>query len=121
VWKLCSQQQIWSVFAKKRGVRVKAGPPVHDDFVKRNFAATRANELWLTDISEPRPVRASAISAPSKMFTPTELLVTPLTRARKHPLRLMHCAMQSFCVHQQTLWCTQIADHNFAPKPSCGC
>ena len=45
VWKLCSQQQIWSVFAKKRGVRVKAGPPVHDDFVKRNFAATRANEL----------------------------------------------------------------------------
>jgi len=33
-------------------VRVKAGLPVHDDFVKRNFAATRANELWLTDISE---------------------------------------------------------------------
>ena len=52
MWKLCSQQQIWSVFAKKRGVRVKAGPPVHDDFVKRNFAATRADEFWLTDISE---------------------------------------------------------------------
>ena len=52
VWKLCSQQHIWSVFAKKRGLRVKAGSPVHDDFVKRKFTATRANELWLTDITE---------------------------------------------------------------------
>jgi putative transposase len=52
VWKLCSQQHIWSNFAKKRGLRSKAGPPVHDDLVERNFNATRANELWLTDITE---------------------------------------------------------------------
>lgn len=68
-----------------------------------------------------KPVKASSISAPSKMFTPTELLVTSLTRACKHPLWLRHCAMQSFCVHQQALWCTQIAGRNFVPKPSCGC
>jgi putative transposase len=52
VWRLCSQQRIWSVFAKKRGLNRKAGPPVHDDLVERAFTATRLNELWLTDITE---------------------------------------------------------------------
>jgi transposase InsO family protein len=52
VWRLCSQQHIWSVFAKKPGLRSKAGPPVHDDLVKRNFTASAVNELWLTDITE---------------------------------------------------------------------
>jgi len=51
VWRLCSQQ-IWSVFAKKQGQRLKAGPPVHDDLVERRFTTTRANELWLTDITK---------------------------------------------------------------------
>ncbi|TFC62305.1 transposase, partial [Cryobacterium sp. TMT2-18-3] len=41
VWRLCSQQRLWSVFAKKRGLTRKAGPPVHDDHVKRKFTATR--------------------------------------------------------------------------------
>lgn len=54
VWRLCSQQRLWSVFAKKRGLRGKAGPPVHDDHVQRNFTATRPNQLWLTDITEHR-------------------------------------------------------------------
>lgn len=52
VWKLCSQQHIWSVLVKKPGLRSKAGPPVHDDLVSRDFTASRANELWLTDITE---------------------------------------------------------------------
>ena len=52
VWRLCSQQRIWSVFSKKRGVNRKAGPPVHDDLVQREFTAERANQLWLTDITE---------------------------------------------------------------------
>jgi putative transposase len=42
------------VFAKKRGLPRKAGPPVHDDLVERDFTATRPNELWLTDITEHR-------------------------------------------------------------------
>ena len=54
VWRLCSQQRLWSVFAKKRGLTRKAGPPVHDDHVKRKFTATRPNQLWLTDITEHR-------------------------------------------------------------------
>jgi putative transposase len=52
VWRLCSEQGLWSVFAKKRGLSRKAGPPVHDDLVERDFTAERPNELWLTDITE---------------------------------------------------------------------
>ncbi len=52
VWRLCSQQKLWSMFAKKRGRNRTPGPPVHDDKVKRVFTATAANELWLTDITE---------------------------------------------------------------------
>lgn len=39
-WRLCSSQRIWSTFSKKRGLSRKAGPPVHDDLVQRQFTAT---------------------------------------------------------------------------------
>ena len=52
VWRLCSQERIWSVHAKKRGLNRKAGPPVHDDLVGRDFTATAPNRVWLTDITE---------------------------------------------------------------------
>ena len=52
VQRLCQQQQIWSVFAKKRGLSRRAGPPVHDDLVDREFTADAANVTWLTDITE---------------------------------------------------------------------
>jgi transposase InsO family protein len=52
VARLCSQQRIWSVFAKKRGLTRRAGPPVHDDLVRKQFTATAANRVWLTDITE---------------------------------------------------------------------
>jgi transposase InsO family protein len=52
VARLCSQQRIWSVFAKRPGLNRKAGPPVHDDLVDRQFRAAAPNLLWLTDITE---------------------------------------------------------------------
>ena len=52
VARLCSQERIWSVHAKKRGLNRKAGPPVHDDLVRRDFTAPAPNLLWLTDITE---------------------------------------------------------------------
>jgi putative transposase len=52
VWRLCSTQGIISVFARKKGSTKRAGPPVHDDLVKRDFTASRPNELWLTDITD---------------------------------------------------------------------
>jgi putative transposase len=52
VARLCFQQRIWSAFAKKRGLTRKAGPPVHDDLVGRQFTAEGPDRTWLTDITE---------------------------------------------------------------------
>ncbi|MDZ7918388.1 MAG: IS3 family transposase [Rhodococcus sp. (in: high G+C Gram-positive bacteria)] len=54
VARLCSRQRIWSVFAKKRGLNRKSGPPVHDDLVARRFTAQKPNQLWLKGITEHR-------------------------------------------------------------------
>ena len=51
-WRICSQNQLWSVFGKKRGKNGKVGPPVHDDLVARDFTADAPNRLWLSDITE---------------------------------------------------------------------
>lgn len=51
-WRICRDNNWWSVFGKKRGSIKKAGPPVHDDLVRRDFTATSPNRLWLTDITE---------------------------------------------------------------------
>ena len=53
-WRICSQHRLWSVFGKKRGKNGKAGPPVHDDLVERDFTALGPNQLWLSDITEHR-------------------------------------------------------------------
>ena len=51
-WRICSQQRLWSRFAKKKGHGKRVGPPVHDDLVRRAFGATGPDQLWLTDITE---------------------------------------------------------------------
>lgn len=52
-WRICSTNQWWSVFGKKkRGKNGKTGPPVHDDLVGRVFTAQEPNTLWLADITE---------------------------------------------------------------------
>jgi putative transposase len=50
--RLCAQQRLWSLHARKRGLSRRAGPPVHDDLVGKNFTATGPDEKWLTDITE---------------------------------------------------------------------
>ncbi|MGW3731326.1 DDE-type integrase/transposase/recombinase [Streptomyces sp. NPDC000851] len=53
-WRICRDNRWWSAFGKRRGrgKNAKAGPPVHDDRVRRNFTADGPNRLWLTDITE---------------------------------------------------------------------
>ncbi|MFD7612378.1 IS3 family transposase [Streptomyces sp. NPDC059828] len=51
-WRICRDHRWWSVFGKKRGRGKKAGPPVHDDLVRRDFTAAGPNRLWLADITE---------------------------------------------------------------------
>jgi putative transposase len=47
--RLCSQQRIWSILAKKHRLNRKAGPPVHEDLVQRRFVADAPHRLWVTD------------------------------------------------------------------------
>ena len=55
VWRICRDNQWWSVFGKKRAKNgKKPGPPAHDDLVLRQFRAERPNQLWLWDITEHR-------------------------------------------------------------------
>lgn len=53
VWKICSANEWWCVFGKKRrGKKGLPGAPAHDDLVRREFTAPGPNQVWLTDISE---------------------------------------------------------------------
>lgn len=54
VWRLCSQQRLWSTTVRKgrRGSAKSPGPAVHDDHVQRNFTAQRPDQVWVTDITE---------------------------------------------------------------------
>ena len=52
VGRLCSENRILSGIHRRRGTGKKAGPPVHDDHVRRDFTARAPNKLWLTDITE---------------------------------------------------------------------
>ncbi len=54
VWRLCSQQRLWSTTVRKgrRSSGKTPGPAVHDDHVQRDFSAQRPNRVWVTDITE---------------------------------------------------------------------
>lgn len=54
VWRLCRIAGIQSVFTTRKTRYKKAGAPVHDDLVNRQFSAEGPNTLWLTDITEHR-------------------------------------------------------------------
>ena len=75
VARLCSQQRIWSVFAKKRGPDRKAGPPVHDDLVERGFTAD-GPEPAVADRHHraPHRARASSTCARSRTCAPTRIV-----------------------------------------------
>jgi putative transposase len=54
VWRLCSQQKLWSSTVRKgrRGSGKTPGPAVHDDHVQRDFTSQRPDQVWVTDITE---------------------------------------------------------------------
>jgi putative transposase len=79
VARLCSQQRIWSVIAKKPGLNRQAGPPVHDDLVDRVFTAPAPNVLWLTDITEHRTSEGKLYLCAIKDVYPAGSSATPST------------------------------------------
>ena len=52
VWRLCRDQQLWSITTRKGRRGKKPGPAVHDDLVNRDFTAEHPNQIWVTDITE---------------------------------------------------------------------
>lgn len=52
VWRLCRVAGIQSVIAKRKRRYQRAGEPVGDDLVERDFTADGLDEKWLTDITE---------------------------------------------------------------------
>jgi transposase InsO family protein len=52
VHRLAKENRVWSVFAKKRGLNRRSGPPVHDDHLDREFTADARDERWVGDITE---------------------------------------------------------------------
>lgn len=52
VWRLCQQASIRSVITRRKSRPGRAGAPVGDDLVERDFTAMGPNRLWLTDITE---------------------------------------------------------------------
>jgi transposase InsO family protein len=54
IWRLCRQNGVASVIAKRKGSGKTPGPAVHDDHVQRQFTAAAPNRLWLVDITEHR-------------------------------------------------------------------
>lgn len=50
VWRLCRDQQLWSITTRKGRRNKRPGPAVHDDLVNRDFTAEHPNQIWVTDI-----------------------------------------------------------------------
>ncbi len=62
-WRICSDNGWFSVFGKKKQrKKAKVGAPAHDDLVRRNFTASAANTLWLTDLTRTPHGRRQAVS-----------------------------------------------------------
>ena len=52
VWRLCKVAGIQSLIAKRKRRYRRAGVPVGDDLVQREFTADRIDQKWLVDITE---------------------------------------------------------------------
>ena len=63
VWRLCKVAGIQSVIAKRKRRYRRAGVPVGDDLVQREFTADRIDQKWLVDITEHWTGRISAVVA----------------------------------------------------------
>jgi transposase InsO family protein len=66
VWRLCSQQAIWSSFVKKSRSGKKPGPPVHDDLVQREHN-TNEGKLYLCSLMDACSTRIVGYSIGDRM------------------------------------------------------
>ena len=60
VWRLCHIAGIRSTITTRKRKYTVAGPPAHDDLVRRQFRTDHPNRLWLGDITE-HPTREGTL------------------------------------------------------------
>jgi len=75
---LCREAGIVAAVHRRRGSGKKAGPPVHDDHVRRNFSADRPNQVLRRWLELKRP-KARSTCAPSRTCSPTASWATRST------------------------------------------
>ena len=78
-WRICRDNCWWSVFGKKRGKGTKAGPPVHDDLVRRDFPRPVRTGCGSPISPSTPPAKASCISARSRTPSAKGSWATPST------------------------------------------
>lgn len=112
--RLCSSERIWFVFAKKRGLARKAGPPVHDYHVRRDFTATAPDRLWPTDLTEHRTDEGNLYLCAIKDLYSNRIVGYSMIPVMKASLSVaaLHNAIM--------LRCTAIAVRNSPRTPSNG-
>ncbi len=53
VWRICAENGWWCRFDKKKNPKAtRPATAAHDDLVRRHFAASAPNQVWLSDITE---------------------------------------------------------------------
>ncbi|MFJ4874355.1 IS3 family transposase [Streptomyces sp. NPDC088745] len=116
-WRVCRDNQWWSVFDKKRGRGKKAGLPAHDDLVRRNFAAGRPNRLWLTDITEHGTGEGELYLFEVEDAFSKRIVGYSIDSGMKS--RLVVTALDNAVARRGDVaaaCCTAIADHNFCSR-----
>ena len=116
-WRICRDNRWWSVFGKKRGKGKKAGPPVHDDLVRRDFTATCANRLWLADITEHATGEGKLYLCAIKDAFSNRIVGYSIDARMKSRLAVSAVARRG---DVDGAFCTAIADRNSAPGSSSG-
>jgi transposase InsO family protein len=91
-------QRIWSVFAKKKGLARRAGPPVHDDHVKKVFTAGAPNVVWLTDITEHPTAEGKLYLCAIKDVYSGRIVGYSIDSRMKASLAVSPCGTRSGCV-----------------------
>jgi putative transposase len=118
VAQLCSQQRIWSVFAKKPGLTRKAGPPVHDDLVDRVFTAAAPNVTWLTDITEHRTAEGKLYLCVIKDVYSGRIVGYSIDSRMKASLGVVALRKRSSVEIRSALWSIPTAAVSSARTPS---
>jgi hypothetical protein len=110
-WRICADNRWWSVFGKKRGKNGKAGPPVHDDLVERDFTADAPNQLWLTDITEHRTGEGKLYLCAIKDVFSNRIVGYSIDSRMKSRLATQRCTVRSRAAARWLVaFCIPIAD-----------